>query len=142
MRVFIILAIAALVGLLVPDTANRVQAQDTDEFAFSTRGDAAKGRRLFARCRACHNLTSDARPRTGPNLDEIFGRTAGTSESFTRYSNQIKDSGIVWSEETMDAWLSNPRALIPGNRMTFVGLRREQDRLDMIAYLREATIPE
>jgi cytochrome c len=142
MRNLILISALGLGAVIALNFVTVVSAQETDEFAYSSRGDASKGRRLFARCRTCHNLTGEARPRIGPNLNEVFGRTAGTSSSFTRYSDQMKTAGIVWSEETMFTWLTDPRALIPGNKMVFPGLRREQDRLDMIAYLREATITE
>lgn len=105
--------------------------------AAQAQGDPAKGEKLFARCRACHALEA-GQNKVGPSLHGIFGREAGTVEGFN-YSNALKSTDIVWSDETMDPWLENPREYIPGNKMVFPGLRKEQDRQDLIAYLKEAT---
>lgn len=105
--------------------------------AAQAQGDAAKGEKLFARCRACHALEA-GQNKVGPSLHGIFGREAGTVEGFN-YSNALKSADIVWNDETMDHWLENPREYIPGNKMVFPGLRKEQDRQDIIAYLKEAT---
>ena len=74
----------------------------------------------------------------GPSLHGVFGRTAGTEEGF-KYSDAMKESGIVWSEETLDVYLTKPKDMVPGTRMAFPGLKDEQDRADIIAYLKEAT---
>jgi len=105
--------------------------------AAQAQGDPAKGERLFARCRACHALEA-GQNKVGPSLHGVFGREAGTVEGFN-YSDALKSADIVWNEETMDHWLENPREYIPGNKMVFPGLRKEQDRQDIIAYLKEAT---
>ncbi|HXV23008.1 MAG TPA: c-type cytochrome [Alphaproteobacteria bacterium] len=79
-----------------------------------TRGaDSAKGERLFRACAACHT-TEPGRHLTGPSLAGVFGRTAGTEEGFRRYSDALKSADLVWDETTLDAWLANPRALVPG----------------------------
>ncbi len=98
-------------------------------------GDAAAGRRVFARCQTCHVLQEGVN-RVGPSLYGIFGRTAGTVEGF-RYSEANQNSGIVWDEEIMFEYLENPRAYMPGTIMAFPGLRNEQDRANVIAYMRE-----
>ncbi len=95
--------------------------------------DAAKGRRLFGRCMACHTVQED-RNLSGPSLYGIIGRTAGSVEGF-RYSDANKESGVVWTEETMSAFLENPQNFMPGTRMIFPGVPSEQDRRDIIAYL-------
>jgi len=105
--------------------------------AAQAQGDPAKGEKLFARCRACHALEA-GQNKVGPSLHGVFGREAGTVEGFN-YSDALKSADIVWNEETMDHWLENPREYIPGNKMVFPGLRKEQDRQDIIAYLKEAT---
>lgn len=110
-----------------------------DDASISQTGDAAAGRVVFQKCGACHNLRANTPPRLGPNLDNIFGRMAGTSKNYTRYSKALKDSGIVWSEKELDKWLSDPNNYLPGNKMPFAGLRADQDRADLIAYLRAAT---
>ena len=87
-------------------------------------------------------MTGDKRPRTGPNLDNLFGRKAGTSESYTRYSKALQEADFVWTEQLLDEWLQKPNTFLPGNKMQFAGLRKEQDRRDLMAYLREATVSE
>jgi cytochrome c len=115
---------------------------DPESRAISSEGDVAKGKRVFNRCKACHNLTAAPRTRIGPNLDNIFGRTAGTSETFKRYSKALKGADFVWTEEKLDQWLLAPRTFLPGNKMAFAGLKKEEQRRDVIAYLRTATIAD
>lgn len=135
--------IIALTGsLLAGVAATHAGAQDgvADPFAFSAAGDADKGRQVYNRCRACHVLSPDEPPRpTGPSLAGIFGRTAGADENYGRYSAALRDAGFAWTEARLDEWLANPRSFLPGNKMAFAGLRNEQDRKDLIAYLRQAT---
>lgn len=96
-------------------------------------GDAEAGRRVFARCRSCHVLEEGVN-RVGPSLYGIFGRDAGSVEGF-RYSDANASSGITWTPETMFEYLENPREYIPGTNMAFPGLRDEQDRADILAYI-------
>lgn len=96
-------------------------------------GDAAKGARAIKPCLACHAL-QEGRQMTGPSLNAVMGRKAGSLAGFERYSPAIKGSGIVWTEDTLNAWLANPQALIPGNRMAFI-LEDAAARADIIAYL-------
>jgi cytochrome c len=96
-------------------------------------GDAVHGRELYeSRCGACHSLDAN---RVGPAHRGVYGRTAGTAPNFS-YSPAVKKSGVVWQEKTLDAWLTNPQALIPGQRMNF-RVATAEDRADIIAYLRE-----
>ena len=104
-------------------------------------GDADKGAKIFRRCQACHAVT-EGQHRVGPSLYEVVGRKAGTAEGFTRYSDALKASDVTWTEETISSYLENPRAFIPGNSMAFPGLRKEQDRLDVIAFLKRAAQSE
>ncbi|MDE0443904.1 MAG: cytochrome C, partial [Gammaproteobacteria bacterium] len=69
----------------------------------------------------------------------IFGLASGTVEGFRKYSNALKDAAIVWDNETMDAFIADPKGYIPKNTMAFRGIRKEKDRQDLIAYLREVT---
>lgn len=96
--------------------------------------DLANGQRTFALCRSCHTITAGGPNMTGPNLYGLFGRKAGTVEKFN-YSDVVKASGIVWDGPQLDKWLTNPRADMPGTRMTFVGLKDPKARTDLIAYL-------
>ena len=95
--------------------------------------DAAHGQELYeSRCGGCHSLDSN---RVGPAHRGVFGRKAGTAPGFN-YSAAVKNSGVVWEEKTLDAWLTNPQVLIPGQRMNF-RVATAEDRADIIAYLRQ-----
>jgi cytochrome c len=100
-------------------------------------GDAAKGEKVFAKCKACHT-TEAGKNRVGPTLAGVFGRTAGTVEGF-KYSDAMKNSGVVWDDETISQYLEAPKGFIEGNKMAFPGLKNPQDRDDVIAYLKQAT---
>lgn len=101
-------------------------------------GDAAAGERVFARCGACH-VVDQEQNRVGPHLVGLFGREAGSVESFGRYSDAMKDADITWDEETVKQYVKDPRGYIPGNIMAFPGLKDEEDLENLIAYLKEAT---
>lgn len=101
-------------------------------------GDLENGRRVFARCRACHTITEGGRDMTGPNLWGLFGREAGTRPEFN-YSEAVREADFVWDAERLDHWLENPREFLPGNRMAFAGVRDEADRRDLIAFLKVET---
>ncbi len=95
--------------------------------------DAARGQDLYeSRCGGCHSLDAN---RVGPAHRGVFGRKAGTVPDFG-YSTAVKNSGVVWNDKTLDAWLTNPQALIPGQRMNF-RVATAEDRADIIAYLRQ-----
>jgi cytochrome c len=104
----------------------------------SAQGDAAAGERIFNRCKACHAVGEGAKNRpTGPQLNGVVGREIASSEGF-EYSDAFlekKAEGFTWSEETLQVYLENPKALIPGNKMTFMGLKKPEERADVIAYL-------
>ncbi|NNG04812.1 MAG: cytochrome c family protein [Inquilinus sp.] len=91
------------------------------------------GQRVYNQCRACHVLDAGVN-RVGPSLADLNGRTAGTVDGF-RYSPALADSGIVWNEETLKAYLTDPRGYIPGNRMAFRGIRKEEDLDALVDYL-------
>lgn len=105
--------------------------------AAQAQGDPAKGEKIFARCKICHSL-EEGTNKIGPSLHGVFGRKAGTLEGYN-YSDALKNADVVWSEETLDPWVKNPREFIPGTKMIFAGLPKEQDRQDLIAYLKQAT---
>lgn len=98
-------------------------------------GDATRGAEVFRACAGCHSLNMGDH-RTGPSLANIFGRRAGTAEGFHRYSAVLAKSGVVWSDKSLDDWLRNPAAMIPGNAMAFRGLPDALARDDLTAYLR------
>lgn len=98
-------------------------------------GDAAQGQMLFqSRCIACHSIDSH---RVGPALGGVFGRRAGSAPGY-QYSPAVKDSGVVWTAHTLDRWLNNPEALIPGQRMGY-SVADPMIRADLIAYMRAAS---
>jgi cytochrome c len=99
-------------------------------------GDPALGEKVFKKCKACHVVDSD-KNKTGPHLVNIMGRQAGSVEGFTKYSKAIKESGIVWDEATLDGFLKKPKAYLKGTRMAFAGLKKEEDRANVIAYLKQ-----
>ena len=98
-------------------------------------GDAAKGKTLFIKCKACHNADAP-KHKVGPHLVGIVGRTAGTVDGYTKYSKAIKDSGIVWDEANLDKWLTNPKGMYPGTKMIYPGLKKAEDRANVIEYLK------
>jgi cytochrome c len=100
-------------------------------------GDAARGQAKFGDCAACHKLEAGAN-NVGPSLHGIFTRKAGEIADF-RYSPAMKRSGISWTPETLDKFISDPQALVPGNRMPYAGIASASDRADLIAYLESAT---
>jgi cytochrome c len=96
-------------------------------------GDPAKGATVFKRCAACHVVDKEQN-RVGPHLVGIVGRHAGAVDGF-KYSDAMKDSGLTWDEDTLDKYLADPKGFIPGNKMAFPGLKKEDEREDVIAYL-------
>src|ERR1043165_8327597 len=103
-------------------------------------GNASRGQRLFGACAACHALDA-GRNMTGPSLAGVWGRKAGTLESFSRYSPALKSSDVVWDDQTLDAWVHDPAHFIAGNTMTFRGIADAQQRADLLAFLKGATRP-
>jgi cytochrome c len=100
--------------------------------------DAAAGEKVFKKCMACHAVGEGAANKVGPELNGIVGRTAGTVEGFS-YSQGMKDAGaggLVWTEENLSKYLENPKGTIPGNKMAFAGLKKEDERANVIAFLK------
>ncbi len=100
--------------------------------------DAAAGEKVFAKCKACHVVDADTN-KIGPSLKGVVGRTAGTHEGF-RYSPAMVaagESGIVWNDETLSAYLRDPKGYIKGNKMAFVGLKKDDELANVIAYLKQ-----
>jgi cytochrome c len=119
-------AIAVLVSLaLVPHV-------------FAAEGSAARGQRVFGACAACHSLQPDQNM-TGPSLADVWNRKAGSSSSFSRYSSALKSANILWDDKTLDEWIKDPQHVVPGNQMTFAGIKDAQPRADLLAFLKEAT---
>jgi cytochrome c len=98
-------------------------------------GDASRGAQAFQQCAACHSV-EPGRHLTGPSLAHVWGRKAGTAEGFDRYSDALQRSGVVWNEDSLNKWLTNPQAFVSGNSMGFPGLKKASTRDDVIAYLK------
>lgn len=97
-------------------------------------GDAAKGEKVFARCKACHNADNDQN-KIGPHLSGVIGRKAGSLPDFT-YSDAMKNSGLTWDEATLEKYLKDPKGTVPGNKMAFTGLKKDDEVANVIAYLK------
>ncbi len=97
-------------------------------------GDPKAGAQVFKKCQACHAVGEDAKNKVGPELNGLFGRPAGSIPDYN-YSDPMKNSGIVWSQETLAEYIANPKAMVPGTAMAFVGLKRPKEIEDIIAFL-------
>jgi cytochrome c len=102
--------------------------------------DLSNGEAKFAVCRSCHTASQGGEDMTGPNLWGIFGRKAGSEPGFS-YSDDMKAAGWIWDAERIDKWITNPRAVLPGTKMTFIGMPSATDRRDVIAFLKTQTSP-
>jgi len=127
---------AALVTLALTALSYAAMAEPSSDGA----GDRAAGERVYRACVPCHSLDPD-RNMTGPSLAEVWNRTSGSLPSFPRYSPALKSAGIVWNDDTLDEWLKDPQHFIPGNTMTFPGIRNARQRADLLAFLKDATQP-
>ena len=105
--------------------------------ALADTGDPARGETLFRACKTCHEIGPDARHRTGPRLDALAGRVAGSAEGY-RYSPAMRAAGegrLIWQADTLARFLADPRGTVPKTRMSFRGLPDAQDRHDLVAFL-------
>lgn len=106
--------------------------------ALAQQGDPAEGEKIFKRCSACH-VVNAKQNRVGPYLQGVVGRTAGSAEGF-KYSDGMKkagEGGLVWTEDNLDKYLENPKGLVAGNKMAFAGLKKPEERANVIAYLKQ-----
>jgi cytochrome c len=124
LRVYL-LAAWTLLGLALSGSIGAASAQD-----------AALGEKVFLKCKACHQIGEGAKIAVGPVLNGVVGRKAGTYPDYA-YSDANKDSGITWDEATLKEYLRNPRAKVPGTKMIFPGLTKDDDIDNVIAYLKQ-----
>jgi cytochrome c len=122
------LVLTALLCVLVQPAA----ASDLD--ARLAAANMKRGQLLYMVCKACHDVEAGLPHKVGPNLHGMFGRKAGTAEGF-KYTDALVKSGLVWTPETLDEWLRQPGALVPGNGMAFAGIANDADRASLIAWL-------
>jgi cytochrome c len=98
--------------------------------------DAAAGEKVFVKCKVCHQVGENAKNLVGPQLNGLIGRKAGSVEGYA-YTDANKNSGFTWDEATLKEYLKNPKAKIPGTKMIFAGLPKDEDIADLIAYLKQ-----
>ena len=96
--------------------------------------DIKAGEKVFKKCKACHYADRE-KHKTGPHLVEIIGRTAGSVEDYKKYSKAMKASGIVWDETTLADYLRAPKKFMPGTKMPFAGIKKDEDIIHLIVYL-------
>lgn len=105
--------------------------------AYATEGNAEHGKTVFNQCKICHAVGPNAKAGVGPEQNGVVGATAGARAGYN-YSPAMKEAGakgLVWTPENLDKFIVNPKAVVPGTKMVFPGLKSEQDRADVIAYL-------
>ena len=100
--------------------------------------DLERGERLYAMCRSCHTYVPGGANLTGPNLWGTFDAKAGLVAGYN-YSEALKTSGLVWDAATMDKWIENPRGLVQGTKMAYVGMKSPEDRAALVAWLKVNT---
>ena len=122
------LLLATILPTLILTAAGVARAVDA--------GDPALGKKVFAKCQACHSLEA-GKNKVGPTLHGVMGRTSGSEADF-KYSDAMKNAHLTWDAETLDKYLTKPKEFLPGNKMAFPGLPKEKDRADLISYLEQA----
>jgi cytochrome c len=120
-------------GLAFGQSADTLGAQPGGQMAQATGGDAEKGEKTFNQCKACHSVKAGEN-KVGPSLHGVVGRKAGTAPGFN-YSDAMKNANLTWTPETLEKYLADPKATVPGNKMAFAGLKNPDDRKNVIAYL-------
>lgn len=103
--------------------------------------DAKAGERKFGQCFACHRISPGAPDLGGPNLYGVYGQPMGQNSARFSYTAALRDAGGKWDAATLNAWIANPRAVVPGTNMQFAGIADPLDRADIIAYLQSRSAP-
>lgn len=124
LSVLLLAAILPTLSLTAAGAARAVEA-----------GDPALGKKVFAKCQACHSLEA-GKNKVGPTLHGVIGRASGSEADF-KYSDAMKNAHLTWDPETLDKYLAKPKELVPGTKMAFPGLPKEKDRADLISYLEQ-----
>ncbi|MEO0410245.1 MAG: c-type cytochrome [Pseudomonadota bacterium] len=121
-------------------------AEDNDftKSTYSSQGDAARGEKVFKRCKSCHHVTNQVPSRApGPHLFKVFGRVSAGDQNYKYYSDALKAANLIWTEERLFAFLEDPNRYRPGIKptMRIQKVRDAQSRMDLLAYMRQATEP-
>lgn len=143
MKLWMTAAVAVLFSGAAMADSHGASVSDMVEAALAA-GDVETGEKVFRKCRACHEVGEDAEAKVGPPLNNVVGAALGAFEGF-RYSNGIVamgEEGTVWTIENLDAYFLKPRDFVEGSRMSFAGLRKDEDRANVIAYLASLTTIE
>lgn len=128
-----LLAALVLVSPALMGPAAATDAPATDAASLDITGDAKAGKGVFKKCKACHTVKA-GKNKSGPSLYGVVGAQAGKAPDFA-YSAALQEARLVWDIETLSRFLSDPKALVPGNKMSFRGLDNQSDIADVIAYL-------
>ncbi len=100
--------------------------------------DPVQGKRQFTPCATCHTVEAGGPDKIGPNLHGVFGRVAGSKPGYS-YSSAMKKAGFTWDEGKVAAYIAKPQGLVPGNKMSFAGVMKDDVRDNIVAYLKDAT---
>lgn len=121
--------------VLLASTVAGAHAQSLDERLANA--DPQKGAAVFKKCRACHTVDEGGPHRVGPNLWGVIGRPVASAPNYPRYSQSLKDVGGTWEVEVLDAYFENPKAVASGGIMAFAGVKKPDDRANLIVFLNE-----
>lgn len=132
--------LTAVVGLLLTLLAPQVLSQVQGAGQPVPAGDVDRGRLVFGQCRTCHYPDPAMGHNNGPNLHRIFGKVAGKQPGFEYYSETFKQAQFVWTPQLLDLWLADPLAMFPASTMMSLGVPDPQQRADLIAYLKVASV--
>ena len=127
----------SLRGALVAAGLTSATAHGDDLQARVAAANETRGQLLFLQCKACHDLNPALPHKVGPNLNGVIGRKAGTVDGF-QFSEPMRSSGLTWDLATLDAFLRQPGAVVPGSAMAFAGIASDADRASLLRYLQKA----
>lgn len=127
-----------LLPVLAASYCTVAQAQQVITKQMIADANVKRGELVSLRCRACHTLGKGEPNKQGPNLYHIFYRHVGEKKDF-HYSQALQNEHFMWTPDKLNEWLSGPKKFVPGNNMNFPGLPREEDRINLIAFLIQKT---